>query len=59
VAIAQAHGVTVPQVVLRWQLHHDIVIIPKSTRAERMRENLSVLEFSLSADEISTIDVAF
>jgi diketogulonate reductase-like aldo/keto reductase len=56
VAIASAHGVTVPQVVLRWQLHHDIVIIPKSTREPRMRENLSVLEFALTDAEIATID---
>jgi diketogulonate reductase-like aldo/keto reductase len=59
VEIAKAHGATVPQVVLRWQLHHDVVIIPKSTHAARIRENLSVLEFSLSATEISTIDVSF
>ncbi|GAA0736471.1 aldo/keto reductase [Dactylosporangium roseum] len=56
VAIAEAHGVTVPQVVLRWQLHHDIVAIPKSTHEHRMRENLSVLSFELTADEIATID---
>ena len=55
VEIAEAHGVTVPQVVLRWQLHHDIVIIPKSTRRERMTENLSVLDFSLSAQELQTV----
>ncbi|GAA4250945.1 aldo/keto reductase [Dactylosporangium darangshiense] len=59
VAIAQAHGVTVPQVILRWQLHHDIVIIPKSTREARMRENLAVLGFELTSDEIETIDTAF
>lgn len=56
VAIAEAHGVTVPQVVLRWQLHHDIVIIPKSTRRERMVENLSVLDFSLTAAELETVN---
>ncbi|MER7003384.1 aldo/keto reductase [Dactylosporangium sp. NPDC000555] len=56
VAIASAHGVTVPQVVLRWQLHHDIVIIPKSAREARMRENLAVLGFALTAEEIATID---
>ena len=56
VAIASAHGVTVPQVVLRWQLHHDVVIIPKSVRPDRMRENLSVLDFALTADEISAVD---
>jgi diketogulonate reductase-like aldo/keto reductase len=56
VAIAAAHNATVPQVVLRWQLHHGIVIIPKSTREERMRENLSVLSFELSTDELGVID---
>ena len=56
VAIAEAHGVTVPQVVLRWQLHHDIVIIPKSTRRERMAQNLSVLGFSLTAAELETVN---
>jgi len=55
VEIAGRHGVTVPQVVLRWQLHHDIVIIPKSTRPERMRENLSVLDFELTAEEIEAV----
>jgi 2,5-diketo-D-gluconate reductase A len=56
VRIAEAHGVTVPQVVLRWQLHHDVVIIPKSTHPERMAQNLAVLEFSLTADEIATVN---
>lgn len=55
VAIAAAHDATVPQVVLRWQLHHDIVIIPKSTHRARMEENLSVLRFSLTAEELATI----
>jgi 2,5-diketo-D-gluconate reductase A len=59
VAIAEAHDATVPQVVLRWQLHHDIVIIPKSTREARMRENLAVLGFELTSDEIETIDSGF
>ncbi|MEU7866362.1 aldo/keto reductase [Dactylosporangium sp. NPDC049140] len=55
VGIAERHGVTVPQVVLRWQLHHDIVVIPKSTRPERMRENLSVLDFELTSEEIEAV----
>ncbi|WP_433209306.1 aldo/keto reductase [Dactylosporangium sp. CS-047395] len=56
VRIAEAHGVTVPQVVLRWQLHHDVVIIPKSTHPERMAQNLAVLDFSLTADEIAAVN---
>jgi 2,5-diketo-D-gluconate reductase A len=57
--IAEAHGKSVAQVVLRWLLQRDIVIIPKSTRPERMRENLDILDFALTDDEsarITTLD---
>ncbi|GIG40447.1 aldo/keto reductase [Cellulomonas phragmiteti] len=56
VAAAQAHGVTPAQVVLRWHLEHDVVVIPKSVRRERLEENLGVLGFSLSPDEVAAID---
>ncbi|UZN02498.1 aldo/keto reductase [Cellulomonas sp. S1-8] len=57
VAAARAHGVTPAQVVLRWHLEHDVVVIPKSVRRERLEENLGVLGFSLTADEVAAIDV--
>ncbi|HEY7225557.1 MAG TPA: aldo/keto reductase [Micromonosporaceae bacterium] len=55
-AIATAHGVTPAQVVLRWHLQHDIVVIPKSATPERIDENLGVFGFSLTTDEMSTLD---
>jgi diketogulonate reductase-like aldo/keto reductase len=51
--IAQAHGVTPAQVVLRWHLQHDIVIIPKSATPERRELNLDLYCLVLSPDEMS------
>ena len=53
--IAQAHGRTVAQVVLRWLLQRDVVVIPKSARPERMRENLDVFGFTLTDDQNAAI----
>jgi 2,5-diketo-D-gluconate reductase A len=43
-------------VILRWHLQHGTIVIPKSARPERMAENLAVLDFALSAEEIASID---
>ena len=54
--IAAAHGVTPAQVVLRWQLEHNIVVIPKSVRPERITANIDLFGFALTADEVASID---
>ena len=54
--IAGAHHVTPAQVVLRWHLQHDIVVIPKSATPERITANLDVYGFALTDDEMSRID---
>lgn len=56
VQIAAAHGVSTRQVVLRWHIEHQVVVIPKSTRRERIAANLDVLGFTLDADEVARID---
>jgi diketogulonate reductase-like aldo/keto reductase len=56
VQIAQAHGVTPAQVVIRWHLEHDVVVIPKSTHAGRIAENADVFGFELSPGEVSELD---
>jgi len=56
VAAAQAHGVTPAQVVLRWHVQHDVVVIPKSVHVERLKENLDVLGFTLDDAEMAAID---
>lgn len=55
-AIAQRHGRTPAQVVLRWHLQQGRVVIPKSVRPARIAENLDVFGFELSADELTAID---
>lgn len=54
--IAAAHGVTPAQVVLRWHLEHDVIVIPKSARPDRIAANFDLLGFSLTPEEVATID---
>jgi 2,5-diketo-D-gluconate reductase A len=53
--IGAAHGKTVAQVVLRWLIQRGVVVIPKSVRPERMRENLDVFSFDLTDDQMKQI----
>jgi 2,5-diketo-D-gluconate reductase A len=53
---ARAHGRSPAQVVLRWHVQHGLIAIPKSSRAERMAENLSVFDFELTSAEIAALD---
>src|SRR5215210_569716 len=53
--IAAAHGKSVAQVVLGWLIQRDVIVIPKSVRPDRMRENLDVFDFELGADEMQRI----
>jgi 2,5-diketo-D-gluconate reductase A len=56
VRIAERHGKTAPQVILRWHLASGRSAVPKSVRPERIAENLGVFDFDLTPDEISAID---
>lgn len=53
--IAAAHGKTIAQVVLRWLNQRNVVVIPKSVSAERMRENIDIFDFTLTSDEMAAI----
>ena len=54
-AIGEAHGKSVAQVVLRWLIQRGVVVIPKSVRPERMRENIDVFDFNLSDAEMMDV----
>ena len=54
--IGKAHGKSVAQTALRFLLQRGIVIIPKSSRKERMAENIDIFDFELSADEMARIE---
>ena len=53
--VGKAHGKSIAQVALRYLMDQGIVVIPKSTHRNRMEENLDVLDFSLSPEEIAKI----
>lgn len=53
--IAEKHGKSVGQVILRWLNQRNVVVIPKSVRKERMAENLNIFDFSLSSEEMAAI----
>lgn len=54
-SIAEKHGKTAGQVILRWHNQRNVVVIPKTTRKERMLENLSIYDFTLTSEEMQAI----
>ena len=56
VSIAERLGRTPAQVIIRWHLQHEFVVIPKSVDPKRIRSNADVAGFSLSEDDVATLD---
>jgi 2,5-diketo-D-gluconate reductase A len=54
--IAEHHGKTPAQAILRWHLQLGNVVIPKSVTPERIRENLDLFDFELSEEELAAIE---
>lgn len=53
--IAERHGKGVGAVILRWLNQRNVVVIPKTVHKERMIENLNILDFTLSDEEMAAI----
>ena len=53
--IGKAHGKTAAQVCLRYLVQQDIIVIPKTSRAERLKENAAIFDFKLTAAEMKDI----
>ena len=53
--IGKAHGKTLAQTALRFLIQRGVIIIPKSTHKERMQENFSIFDFSLTDEEMNRI----
>ena len=53
--IASAHGKTSAQIALKYLVQNGIPVIPKSSKASRMKENLDLFDFELSQSELSSI----
>lgn len=54
-AIGKKYNKSVAQVTLRWMIQRDIVVIPKSVTPSRMKENIEVVDFELSANDMQAI----
>lgn len=54
-AMAQAHGKSIAQVILRWLIQRGIVVIPKTVNRHRMLENFQIFDFSLTEGEMEMI----
>lgn len=55
IEIAKRHNKTVAQVMLRWNVQRGIVVIPKTSHVERMKENIDIFDFELSDEEMKAI----
>ncbi|MGM0837033.1 MAG: aldo/keto reductase [Bacillota bacterium] len=54
--IANRHGKSVAQVILRWDIQNEVVTIPKSTKEHRIIENSSIFDFELTQEDMNRID---
>ena len=54
--IAERVGRTPAQVLVRWCLQRDLVVLPKSTHRERIEENAQVFDFTLSDEDMAALD---
>jgi 2,5-diketo-D-gluconate reductase A len=55
-ALADQHGRSPAQIVLRWHIQLGNIVFPKSVTPERIRENIDVFDFALSADDMAVVD---
>ncbi|MEZ5486920.1 MAG: aldo/keto reductase [Steroidobacteraceae bacterium] len=56
VNLAQKHRKSAAQIVLRWHVQHDLIVIPKSQHYERLLANIDIFNFELSAEDMSAMD---
>ncbi len=56
VAIAEKYSRTPAQIILRWHIQHNQLPIPKSSHAERIRENIALFDFELAPEDMAAID---
>lgn len=54
--LAEKYGKTASQICLRWEIQHEIVPLPKSVHAERIKENTEIFDFEIAEDDMDLID---
>jgi diketogulonate reductase-like aldo/keto reductase len=56
VKIAEKYGKSTAQMLIRWVLEHNFIVIPKSTKEHRIIENASIFDFSISEEDMEFLD---
>jgi diketogulonate reductase-like aldo/keto reductase len=56
VEVASKYGKTSAQILIRWSMQHDLVVIPKSVKKSRIAENFAVFDFAIAADDMRALD---
>ena len=56
VGIAEKHHKTTAQILLRWNLEHEVVTIPKSVTPSRIRENAALYDFALDQEDMAVLN---
>ena len=54
--IAEKHGKTTPQILIRWPMQHGITVLPKSTNKDRILQNCDVFDFELDSEDMGVLD---
>ena len=54
--IAERHGRSPAQVLIRWAIEHDLIVLPKSTHRERIEANGQVFDFALTDADMATLN---
>ncbi|BAC44737.1 aldo/keto reductase [Malacoplasma penetrans] len=55
VSLAEKYNKTVPQIILRWLIQQNIVVIPKTVTESRLKENMDIFDFEISDDDMDLI----
>ncbi|MGL5347855.1 MAG: aldo/keto reductase [Peptostreptococcaceae bacterium] len=57
IKLAEKYNKSITQIVLKWHMQRDVITIPKSTKEERMKENIDIFDFEISSEDMKKINL--